>query len=469
MSSPAHVSSARLSRLGDIVGAAHVVADSAELAGYDVDGMRPAAAAKPGSADEVAELARFAAAEKLAVIPCGARTKLSIGMPPGRYDLAIDLARLDRVVAYDPGDLTLGVEAGIGLAKLAEVLAEHRQFLPLAVPFTSRNTVGGTIATNVDTPLRQFYGTARDYVLGMEFVTGEGVLAKSGGRVVKNVTGYDLHKLMIGALGTLGIITRVNFKTFPLPAASRGFLATFPDAAGALELRRRIVQSPLAPLTLEILSPQVAQIFAHRAPTTLGYTLASPGPWFSTSHWLLAAGFAGNDNVLERYARDLARIAEEARAIGTHVLDDAERPLVWGRLREFIPLMLESSPAAAIVRITALPSRLGDVIAQAQKIANRLEIPSAVLARGLGVIYVALLPPSRDPQTIEQLAQACAELSQASDSVGARAVIPWCPGELKRKVNVWGPAHEDFPLMQKLKHVFDPHNILSPGRFVGGI
>ena len=469
MSSPAHVSSARLSRLSDIVGAAQVIGDPAALAGYDVDGMRPAATAKPGSAEEVAELVRFAAAEKLAVIPCGARTKLGIGMPPARYDLAIDLTRLDRVVAYDPGDLTLGVEAGIGLAKLAEVLAEHKQFLPLAVPFTSQNTVGGTIATNVDTPLRQFYGTARDYVLGMEFVTGEGVLAKSGGRVVKNVTGYDLHKLMIGALGTLGIITRVNFKTFPLPVASRGFLASFPDAAGALELRRRIVESRLAPLTLEILSPQVAQIFARSAPTTLGYTLAPPGPWFSTSHWLLAAAFAGNDNVLERYARDLTQMAEEAHAIDTHVLDDTERPLVWGRLREFIPLILDSSPATAIVRISALPSRLGEILAEAQKIAERCSLPSAVLARSVGVIYVALLPAARDTQTIEQLARASAELFQASESAGARAVIPWCPGELKRKVNVWGPMREDFPLMQKLKHVFDPQNILSPGRFVGGI
>ena len=114
-----------------------------------------------------------------------------MGLAPERYDLAIDMTRLDRVVAYDPGDLTLGVEAGCGLAKLQSALAEHRQFLPLAVPCFGQTTVGGTIATGVDSPLRQLFGTARDYILGMEFVTGEGVAAKSGGRVVKNVTGYD--------------------------------------------------------------------------------------------------------------------------------------------------------------------------------------------------------------------------------------------------------------------------------------
>ena len=169
----------------------------------------------------------------MALVATGARTKLGIGYAPSRYDLALDMTRLNKVIAYDPGDLTLSVEAGVPLAKLAQVLAEHRQFLPLAVPFANRTTIGGLIASGVDSPLRQFYGTARDFLLGMEFVTGEGVAAKSGGRVVKNVTGYDIHKLMIGALGTLGVITRVNFKTFPMPLATRGFVARFPTAENA--------------------------------------------------------------------------------------------------------------------------------------------------------------------------------------------------------------------------------------------
>jgi glycolate oxidase FAD binding subunit len=171
------------------------------------------------------------------------------------------MTRLNKVIAYDPGDLTLSVEAGVPLAKLAQVLAEHRQFLPLPVPFVNRTTIGGLIASGVDSPLRQFYGTARDFLLGMEFVTGEGVAAKSGGRVVKNVTGYDIHKLMIGALGTLGVITRVNFKTFPMPLGSRGFVARFANAESAVDMRQRIAQSALTPLTLEILSPLVAELF----------------------------------------------------------------------------------------------------------------------------------------------------------------------------------------------------------------
>jgi glycolate oxidase FAD binding subunit len=462
MSAPASIASARLA---EIVGAAHVVIEPAALAAYRVDGMRPAAAASPGTEEEVAELVRFAAAERLGVIPMGARTKLGIGMPPQRYDVALDMTRLHRVLAYDPGDLTLGVEAGIGLGELASVLEKHGQFLPLAAPFRNRGTIGGTLGTNVDSPLRQLYGTARDFVLGMEFVTGEGVRTKSGGRVVKNVTGYDLHKLMIGALGTLGIITRVNFRTFPLPRASRGFVASFTDAARAFAMRRRIAESTLRPTTLEILSPGVAQIFA--GPALSAGEAGQPVPWLSTAHWWLAAGFAGDEPVLARYEKDLMQVAEGARAADARVLGEDERRALWERLREWIPLMLESSPAAAILRISALPARLGEILDATQLIAGRHALPAAMLARGVGACFCALLPAAQNEDTLRRLALACHEMFAAAAASGARAVIEWCPTGLKRRVNVWGEPRADFPLMQRLKKVFDPHGILSPGRFVG--
>ena len=205
------------SRLEDLVGAGRVLADAASLAAYEVDGQRPSAALLPGSVPETAEILRFASAERRAVIPVGGKTHLGIGMPPQRYDLALDLSRLNRLLAYEPNDLTLGAEPGITYAELDRQLREKGQFLPLAPPLAERATLGGIVAAAADTPLRYGYGTARDFLLGIEFVTGEGVISKSGGRVVKNVTGYDLHKLFVGSLGTLGVITRLNFRTFPLP------------------------------------------------------------------------------------------------------------------------------------------------------------------------------------------------------------------------------------------------------------
>ena len=169
-----------LQHIERIVGTPHFISDPAALTAYDVDGISPAAAARPGSAEEVAEIVRLAAAEKIALVPCAARTALAIGAPPERYGLALDVSRLNRVIAYDPGDLTLSVEAGMCLAHIQAQLAPHNQFLPLAPPFAGECTIGGVLAANLSGPPRQFFGTAREFVVGMEFVTGEGVRTKSG-------------------------------------------------------------------------------------------------------------------------------------------------------------------------------------------------------------------------------------------------------------------------------------------------
>jgi len=462
-------STTTLERLRGVAGGASVSTDSAQLEAFRVDGMQPAAVVRPATAEGVAEVVRFAAAEKLGVVPVGGRTKLGIGMPPTRYDLALDMTGLNRVIAYDPNDLTLSVEVGLRLAELTPMLAEHKQFLPLAVPFTRQTTIGGTIATGVDSPLRQFYGTARDYVLGIEFVTGAGVLTKSGGRVVKNVAGYDLHKLMIGALGTLGVITRVNFKTFPLPPASCGFVAAFPNFEAALEMRKRVLESPLQPLTLEVLSPALAQIFHCQAPTTLGEALGPVGTWLSTSEWTLTAGFGGREPVLERYATELTRLAAESCATNTAVLDDTDRPLLWGRLRECFPMLLETSPLATIFKIGALSSQLGRVLNTLRLTLERHSLPLVTLVRGAGLTYVALLPTKPGPEGLQQLADAVTPVFEVGAGLAEHVTIPWCPTELKRRINVWGPPRRDHSLLVKMKQTFDPQNILNPGRYVGGL
>ncbi len=367
-------------RIAEIAGSRNVVSDPAHLAAYEIGGKFPSAAIRTESAAHIAEIVRFAAAEKLAIVPCGARTKLGMGMPPRQYDLALDMTRLDRVVAYDPGDMTLSVEPGIPLQRIESALVEHRQFLPLIVPFMDRATAGGTIASGVDSPLRQFYGTARDYVLGIEFVTGDGALAKSGGRVVKNVSGYDLHKLMIGALGTLGVMTKINLRTFPLPAATRTIVVTFKDAAGAIDLRHAIAGSPLRPLMLEILSPRAVEMFS------VGASPSNPG-------WSVVTSFAGTANVLERCARDLRRMAEQNAAVAFAPLQEERLLAAPRRIGEFGSIALASSPAAAILKLSVLPTNMRAILDAATKAADAAVLPWAALARGVGIIYFALLPP----------------------------------------------------------------------------
>jgi glycolate oxidase FAD binding subunit len=456
------------SRLGEVVGSSNVLTDPAQLVTYAVDSKEPAAAVRPGSSEEAVEIVKLAAAEKLAVIATGARTKLGIGLPPRQYDLALDMARLDRVVAYDPGDLTLSVEPGVSLRKLAGLLADQNQFLPLAAPYANRATVGGTIASGVDSPLRQFFGTARDFILGMGFITGEGVLARGGGRVVKNVAGYDLHKLMIGALGTLGIITRINLRTFPLPGASRAFLATFETAERALNLRHHVAQSPLTPMTLEILSPRVTDLFSSEAATQI-----EPASFFagllSNTGWTFTAGFAGNERVLDRSECDMRAMAKQSGAARVVVLGQDQIPGAFGRKREFVSIALASSPATTIVKIGVVPQQMKDVLAGAERIVESGALPWAALARGVGVIYFALLPNECNEDSRQRVVRAAKEIQASCAGIGAHATIPWCPPEWKNSLSIWGQDRGDMAQMRKLKTAFDPHGILSPGRFVGGI
>src|SRR5580698_8879164 len=451
------------SRLADLVGSTNVSIEPEQLASFGIDGMRPAAVLRPESKAHVAEIVKFAGSEKLSVIASAGRTKLNIGLPPRRYDLALDMSGLNKIIAYDPGDLTLSVEAGAPLLQVAKALAQHGQFLPLADPFLRQTTVGAIVASGVDGPLRQFYGTARDFLLGLEFVTGEGVSAKSGGRVVKNVTGYDIHKLMIGALGTLGVITRINFKTFPMPLATRGFIARFANAETALHMRHRIARSPLTPLTVEILSPRVAELFSSDAATRYERA-AMPTDVISNTEWALATGYAGDEPVLERYAKDLQRLAQESGATAVAILAE-NLPPAWARKREVIPIALASSPATTIIKIGVVPMRMHEALATAQKATEANNLRWAAMARGLGIIYFAILPSEHSEDCRQRVASAIAAIQEACAKLAGHATIPWVPAEWKSTLQIWGPPRPDAPQMQKVKSVFDPQKILSPGRF----
>jgi glycolate oxidase FAD binding subunit len=457
------------SRLADLVGSSRVLAEPAQLAPYEIDGMLPSAALRPESAAQIAEIIKFAASEKLGIIPTSGRTKLNIGLPPKRYDLALDMKSLNKIVAYDPGDLTLSVEPGLRFTILSETLGKHRQFLPLTVPFHTQTTMGGIVATGVDGPVRQFYGTVRDFLLGAEFVTGEGIAAKSGGRVVKNVTGYDIHKLMIGALGSLGVITRLNFKTFPVPVATRGFVARFASAPQACDMRDRIARSQLTPTTLEIFSPGVTELFESEAASRLEPMLAPlPPNLLSRTEWAVTVGYSGREIVLARYAADLQRIAEELGANGVFIPKESGAA-TFAHKREFIPIALASSPATTIVKMNVLPTRIKGALAAAQKSAEDNSLKWVALARGLGIIYFALLPTEQNDETRVRVETTTNTIHDACAKLGGHSTIPWCPTAWKASLKIWGPENPNFPQMQKVKAVFDPQGILSPGRFVGGL
>jgi glycolate oxidase FAD binding subunit len=457
-----------------------VAVDPAVRESYAIDGFAPAGVVKPASVEEASEIVRFAVKEKLAIVPVGARTKLSIGSTPIRYDIALDMTAINQMSHYDPADLTVSVGAGMPLAKLNATLREHNQFLPLLVPYYSESTIGGTIASGIDSPLRQAYGTSRDFLLGAEFIDGTGALVKSGGRVVKNVTGYDLHKLLIGSLGSLAIVTALNFRTFPAPANPRGFLASFSTAEAALSARRKIAESPLSPLTLDVINPFAARIFADRTPRFpepsvfacenhqhAESALAAPGEWFRPSEWQLCAGFAGVPEVLRRYARDLTSIAEQSGATSISVLDDATRPSIWGRLREALALFRGASPFAVIVKLNVLPTLQADVLTILEAVGHAAKIPPALIAGASGTIFIALLPLDTAAEAFaEPLALLAQEILSLSYRFDGRASLLFAPPTIKHVLDTTlnSRPNPDLALMRRIKSAFDPQNILAPDR-----
>jgi glycolate oxidase FAD binding subunit len=294
----------------------------------------------------------------------------------------------------------------------------------------------------------------------MEFVTGEGAQAKSGGRVVKNVTGYDLHKLLIGSLGTLAVITRVNFRTFPMPQAQKTFIASFLSAEAAFEFCRSVAHSVLTPQWVEVADPSAGQlIFSGEA-----FARILPGQWAA----VITA--AGQPAVVDRYAHELGHMTAEANAAEFLPMEDDAHVALFERIREFPRLALEAAPEAAIFRVSTLPTAMPSLIAKLNAIAKQNHADVATLTRASGIMYAAFV--AENAGSLGSLATTIPEVFRACNQpeMQASAMLEWCPKELKTAPDVvWGPARPDFELMRRVKKSFDPQSVLAPGRFAGGI
>ncbi|HTQ96653.1 MAG TPA: FAD-binding oxidoreductase, partial [Candidatus Acidoferrum sp.] len=295
-------------RLAEAIGSESVSAEPEELESYSLDELIPRIIARPASQHEAAEVVRFALAENLALLPLGSRSKHELAMVPDRYDIALDMTGLNEIADFDPEDFRVSVDAGMTLRDLEIRLKEKGQFLPLAVPCFETATIGGTVASGIDSALRMQYGSARDFLIGAEFVDGTGQLCKSDGRVVKNGTGYDLPKLLIGSRGTLGVFTRLNFRTFPLPSSFGGHLAVFETLQFALEYRAAIEQSGLPLANIEMFSSSAAEMIRG----ILQRSGEKFPPELSEKGWFVYSSFEGNPEAVQRIGRDLQRSSSAA-------------------------------------------------------------------------------------------------------------------------------------------------------------
>ena len=421
---------------------------AAQLAPLAIDDRPPALALSLDSPDAVAAAVGIAAEHAAAVVPYGSGTKVDLGNPPQRYDVALRLHTLDQVLEYEPADLTVTVQAGIRLSAVQRRLAADGQFLALDPPHAAA-TIGGILATNASGPSRLLYGSARDLVLGMRFATADGEVAKTGGKVVKNVVGYDLNKMHIGALGTLGVLLEVTFKVAPLPRQERTLWARFADLAEAHGFSGRLCRSQLAPRAVELLDAAAARQCG----------LPGEAPWLVLFH------AAGSPATVARQVSDAAQWAQADGATDCGQLDGDAHADLWTAVRA---LPGTSVPDGVRLKIATLPTEIAAVWDILERAARSADATLTRLAHaGSGITYGLFGAQNGNGLDLA----AAATIVTAAQSVvlpsGGSVVVESCPVALKRHLDIWGPTRDDFPIMQALKAQFDPQSLFNPGRFLG--
>ncbi len=390
----------------------------------------------PSTAQEVAAALKRASDRRESVVIRGAGTKIDWARPAAHIDVVLDMRRLNRVLAHEHGDLTATIEAGAALRDVNQALARHRQWLPLDPPFADEATIGGILATNDSGPLRHRYGTPRDLVIGIQLATADGVLAKAGGRVVKNVAGYDLSKLVTGSFGSLAAIVSATFKLAPIPSASKTMVVSMQDAVQLGDAVGIVMASQLEPIAFE-----------------LSRSTLSPQKFF------VLLRFASLAAVVDAQIAT-ASAALKGCAATIDVLDGDAEHAAW---REHAHRVWDGD--GAVVRASWLPANVTTVLAELEQITAGLSSPAGekgsatcdVIGRaGVGAGLIRFdADEAAQAHAIQQL--------RASTSVGNVVLVRGSPA-LKALVDVWGPPGDRQGLLASLKRALDPNGVLNAGR-----
>ena len=442
-----------IEELQAIVGVEFVQAMSA-LDAYRVDGRAPWAVVIPGDINQVAAVLALAHREELAVVPWGGGTTMAMGHPPERLDLVLSLARLNRVLEHEPADLTASVQAGITMAALQAQLGSRRQWWPVDPPLPATATVGGVLASNASGPKRLLYGTARDLLIGITVVHADGAISKAGGKVTKNVTGYDMMKLYIGSLGTLAVIAEATLKLRPVPSNQELIWSTFASREAAVETAQRLLAHGLLPNAVELVNPPVTAWLRQRLDGPEG-----------REGWSLIVGIDGAEPAVVRQRREIDTLSQAWRshqpAGQAQTMDACGRPCRVGS----VPTG-QARMGHVVFRVGTVRTHLGAILDQLTELGSRLNAPAELCARfGNGLVYGSF-PLQEDGEEPVDLIRTLTEIRGDLASKRGYLVVESAPPAFKAWFDCWGDVGPQIEVMAGLKRAFDPRRVLNPGRFV---
>lgn len=388
-----------------------------------ISGLQPQLVLEPANETELAAALRLADDSGLAVIPRGGGTKLGWGNPPERADVILSTARLNKIIEHVWADLTVSVEAGCTVAALQSALAQHGQRLAIDPLWPERATIGGALSTNDSGPLRLRFGALRDLIIGATIALPDGTLASSGGKVVKNVAGYDLPKLVTGAFGTLGVITRAIFRLHPLPRHTTTLTIATPNLDAAQRFVLAVQDSQLAHAALQMrvalnTDPRVDILFEGQE-----------------------EGIAAQEEQLRQPAANVS-VVESPHS----VWNSAEE--LWG-----------SCESAALAKITSLPADIARTIETVQRVALPAKVAGKLTMQAMGIGMVRL------EGTPSSLHASLVELRGQLEANGASLTVLHGPASMPA-LDAWGNFGDALALMRVVRNRFDPQNTLNPGRFV---
>jgi len=409
---------------------------------YSIDNISPNNIESPKTTDDLSNIVADSYLNNESISPWGSGSLINLGNTIKRLNTIIDLSKMEDLIEHNPGDLTLTTSANITINQINELLRKHGQQLNLDPPLPGKTTIGGAIATGLNGPTKWQFGHIRDYVIGMSVVLSNGKIVKTGGKVVKNVSGYDMSKLHIGGLGTLGIINQISFKLIPIPQKEVTLVASFNNFSKSISTSLEIFNSNILPLALSNIDNYL---------NLNNLTLVKIG---------------GRNKSIKRQIDECIKIFNKNSSLSNEEFTLKESNTMWSEIRDF---GWNNDKSNLLVKFSLQPTEIFRFAEHLQKIKHAAFKKIIISDPGFGNISLNFIPIEIKPINYNEYLKIINNLNTITPEIPRTMTIANCPPEIKPNLDIWGNHSESIKIMKNLKSQYDPKNILNPGRFIGGI